>query len=164
MEQQQNPQQRHTSLGGLKRLGTVMGRRRSIVQTTSGHASPEKKYRPAFMPFRRTESTRSFHQVDNQPTSPNGLTPARSREGSSHYRPGSSATGRGSQSEPQIETVLNGATIPEETADQETPAAHTEPREERPMSPKVCIALQKFNAQRLTNNSNGLLRTLKDSL
>ncbi|EEP82361.1 conserved hypothetical protein [Uncinocarpus reesii 1704] len=133
-QQYPQPQPRNTPLGGLKRLGTVMGRRRSIVQPTSGHATPEKRFKSPFS-FRRTESSRSFHQVENQPTPPNGLSPVRSVDQSSHHRPGSSATGNASQTEPQIDTVLNGNAIPEEPDAQETPAAN-ESHEERPTSPK----------------------------
>ncbi|KAL2004122.1 hypothetical protein VTN02DRAFT_6586 [Thermoascus thermophilus] len=49
------PEPRHTPLGGLRRLGTVMNRRKSIVQNPSGVGltSPDKKHRAAFAPFRR---------------------------------------------------------------------------------------------------------------
>lgn len=51
------PEPRHTPLGGLKRLGTVMNRRKSIVQGSSaGFISPEKKHRAPFAPFRRGDS------------------------------------------------------------------------------------------------------------
>ncbi|WEW54939.1 Suppressor of Profilin deletion [Emydomyces testavorans] len=133
LEQQQHPQHRHAPLGGLKRLGTVMARRRSTVQTTSGHASPEKKFRSPFMSFRRTESARNFHHVEHQPSSPNGLAPTQSLDESSQHRPGSSATANHSQAEPRIESVLNGTTIPEETAPQEIPVAAAEPHDERPI-------------------------------
>ncbi|EAS32378.3 uncharacterized protein CIMG_03402 [Coccidioides immitis RS] len=146
-DQQPNPQQRHTPLGGLKRLGTVMGRRRSIVQPNSGYTSPEKKFRSPFMPFRRTESSRSFHQVENQPTPPNGLAPVRSRDGSSQHRPGSSATGSVTQPEPHIDTVLNGNTIPEESTSQDTPAPAVESHEDRPASPKISTDVEGFSAK-----------------
>ena len=74
------PEPRHTPLGGLKRLGTVMSRRKSIVQPPGGGlSSPEKKFRPPF--FRKGDSSRSFHQVDNDsPSAGYGLSPFTSRE------------------------------------------------------------------------------------
>ncbi|KKA19018.1 hypothetical protein T310_7029, partial [Rasamsonia emersonii CBS 393.64] len=55
------PEPRHTPLGGLRRLGTVMNRRKSIVQAPGG-AFPlsEKKNRSPF-PFRRSDSSREAH-------------------------------------------------------------------------------------------------------
>ncbi|KAL9619079.1 MAG: hypothetical protein Q9160_006255 [Pyrenula sp. 1 TL-2023] len=66
---------RQSTFGGLKRLGTVMGRRKSSPQNALAMASekPEKskKSRPSFAPFRREGSSRSFQEV----TSPSeGLT------------------------------------------------------------------------------------------
>ncbi|KAL1969485.1 hypothetical protein VTN77DRAFT_8923 [Rasamsonia byssochlamydoides] len=55
------PEPRHTPLGGLRRLGTVMNRRKSIVQAPGG-AFPlsDKKNRSPF-PFRRGDSSREAH-------------------------------------------------------------------------------------------------------
>ncbi|KAI1947109.1 Suppressor of Profilin deletion [Ophidiomyces ophidiicola] len=146
-EQPPNPQQRHTPLGGLKRLGTVMSRRRSIVQTNSGNASPERKFRSPFTPFRRAESSHSFHQVDNQPGTPNGLEPFPSRDGSSLHRPDSSATTNGSQVGPNIDSRLNGATIPEENIGEETSTTVIASHEGRPLSPKAPIDADGFSTK-----------------
>ncbi|GAD99835.1 Fes/CIP4 homology domain protein [Paecilomyces variotii No. 5] len=61
------PEPRHTPLGGLKRLGTVMNRRKSIVQSPSGSFSLEKKHRTPFVPFRK-DSSRDM-QIPESPTS-----------------------------------------------------------------------------------------------
>ncbi|KAE8153879.1 Muniscin C-terminal mu homology domain-containing protein [Aspergillus avenaceus] len=51
------PQPRHTPLGGLKRLGTVMNRRKSVVQPSGGAPFfSDKKHRSPFASFKRGES------------------------------------------------------------------------------------------------------------
>ncbi|BAE60680.1 unnamed protein product [Aspergillus oryzae RIB40] len=52
------PQPRHTTpLGGLKRLGTVMNRRKSIIQPSGGAAFfSDKKHRSPFASFKRGDS------------------------------------------------------------------------------------------------------------
>lgn len=62
------PEPRHTPLGGLKRLGTVMNRRKSIVQSPSGSFSLDKKHRTPFAPFRKGDSSRDM-QIPESPTS-----------------------------------------------------------------------------------------------
>ncbi|KMQ46214.1 hypothetical protein HL42_3113 [Trichophyton rubrum] len=59
---QQTPEPRHTAFGGLKRLGTVMGRRKSMIVPSTG--PPEKKFRSPFTTFRRTDPSRNFQQMD----------------------------------------------------------------------------------------------------
>ena len=49
------PEPRSTPLGGLRRLGTVMNRRKSIVQPGS---TPSEKKRTPFSPFKRVDSSR----------------------------------------------------------------------------------------------------------
>src|SRR5436190_9815365 len=65
-----------------------MSRRKSIVQPPGGGlSSPEKKFRPPF--FRKGDSSRSFHQVDNDsPNTGHGLSPLTSRGDS--WRPSTS--------------------------------------------------------------------------
>lgn len=63
-------------MGGIKRFGTVISRRKSTVPPQS---TPEKpKGKPSRFPFRRGDSSRSFQEVD----SPSGqaLTPVASHE------------------------------------------------------------------------------------
>ena len=71
---------RHGALSGIKRLGTVMGRRKSQAPPPST-ASPEKsKKSRGFAPFRREDSSNSFHQMDSPPAHPRELTPVTSRD------------------------------------------------------------------------------------
>ncbi|KAK2740181.1 hypothetical protein FQN57_006192 [Myotisia sp. PD_48] len=109
-----------SSFGGLKRLGTVMGRRKSIVNTPPpGSSSPERKFRSAFT-FRRAESSRSFQQMERHQEAPNGLARVTSnerqmvsRDGPPHSRPSSSAQGI-PRTEPIVESAetVNGAAVP----------------------------------------------------
>ena len=63
-----------SKLGGLKRLGTVMSRKKSMDPPPT----PEKKKdRRSMMPFRRGDSSRSFQDLEE---SGRDLTPAASRE------------------------------------------------------------------------------------
>ncbi|KAJ5167088.1 uncharacterized protein N7482_005869 [Penicillium canariense] len=61
---------RHTPLGGLRRLGTVMNRRKSVIGPTSGSfdRKAEKKHRSPFAPFKRSESAREM-QISESPPS-----------------------------------------------------------------------------------------------
>ncbi|KAH8698561.1 Muniscin C-terminal mu homology domain-containing protein [Talaromyces proteolyticus] len=62
------PEPRHTpKLGGLRRLGTVMNRRKSVVLGSGSSISgQEKKIRPAFT-FRRGDSSREAQQLPSTP-------------------------------------------------------------------------------------------------
>lgn len=54
------PVARHTPLGGLRRLGTVMNRRKSVIGPSPGsyERKPEKKHRSPFSAFKRSDSSR----------------------------------------------------------------------------------------------------------
>lgn len=107
--------QRHTPLGGLRRLGTVMGRRRSIVQS-SAPTSPDKDRKFRFGPFRK-DSSRTFQPMGQE----NGAGPDRPIGSSSSSRdiPTRSTIRNESLSEePQLEKP-NGAVIPEATPEEE---------------------------------------------
>ncbi|PGH06704.1 hypothetical protein AJ80_08121 [Polytolypa hystricis UAMH7299] len=123
------PEPRHTPLGGLKRLGTVMGRRKSIVQVPS--TPPERKYHSPFSSFRRTDSSRSFQQVENQSHPGNGLAPVTSREEDPSWRPGSSAQDvprNTSISDSQLRPKTpNGASAPEPSTASNSLASPIEP-------------------------------------
>ncbi|OAX84366.1 hypothetical protein ACJ72_01258 [Emergomyces africanus] len=112
----------HTRLGGLKRFGTVMGRRKSVVHhSTGGAGSPEKKFRSPFTAFRKSESTRNFQQVGDH------LAPTTSRDDPSLRRPASSPreTARSasiSASHHQPPVTPNSTVAPEESALLEAPA------------------------------------------
>lgn len=65
------PQPRHTPLGGLRRLGTVMNRRKSVVGQSPGSHDrrAEKKHRSPFTPFKRSESSREMQIPESPPAS-----------------------------------------------------------------------------------------------
>ncbi|EAL90691.1 conserved hypothetical protein [Aspergillus fumigatus A1163] len=61
------PEPRTTALGGLKRLGTVMGRRKSVVHTPGGGPLfGDKKHRSPFASFKRGDSREM--QIPESPT------------------------------------------------------------------------------------------------
>ena len=72
-----------SKLGGLKRLGTVMGRRKSALPPPPPSEKKKEKTR-SFAPFRRQESSKSFQDLDNTGAD---LSPAASRDdrGSSRH-------------------------------------------------------------------------------
>lgn len=117
----------HMRLGGLKRLGTVMGRRKSVVHHSTGSASsPERKFRSPFTAFRKPEATRNFHPVDMQPNAGDYLAPISSRDDPSLRRPASSPRGT-ARSESisashQRPATPNGAVSPDEKTEQEIPS------------------------------------------
>ncbi|KAJ5658712.1 uncharacterized protein N7484_002361 [Penicillium longicatenatum] len=63
------PQPRNTALGGLRRLGTVMGRRKSMV-IPSGSTFDRKaeKKRSPFAPFKRSDSSRDMQIPESPPS------------------------------------------------------------------------------------------------
>jgi hypothetical protein len=65
-------QPRHTPLGGLRRLGTVMNRRKSVVGPSAGtyDRKAEKKHRSPFAPFKRSESSRDMPIPESPPGTP----------------------------------------------------------------------------------------------
>lgn len=74
------PQKEKSRLGGLKRLGTVMGRRKSTVPPVPHSSNEEKRKTRSFAPFRRGDSNRSFQDLEQ--TGQN-LTPSSTQD----YRP-----------------------------------------------------------------------------
>jgi F-BAR domain only protein len=66
-----------SSFGGIKRIGTVMSRRKS---TAPPPPTPEKRKEKSRFTFRRGDSSRSFQEVDSPPTSVPGLTPVQSQD------------------------------------------------------------------------------------
>ncbi|KAJ5975662.1 hypothetical protein N7481_009369 [Penicillium waksmanii] len=65
---------RNTPLGGLRRLGTVMNRRKSVIGPSAGsyEKKSEKKYRSPFGPFKRSESARDMQIPESPPTTSSG--------------------------------------------------------------------------------------------
>ncbi|RLL93628.1 hypothetical protein CFD26_102134 [Aspergillus turcosus] len=94
------PEPRNTPLGGLKRLGTVMGRRKSVVHTPGGGPLfGDKKHRSPFASFRRGDSRDM--QIPESPTGPD--------------RPGTALTTQDSYGE--------AAPIPREIHEREVPGS-----------------------------------------
>ncbi|EXJ81919.1 hypothetical protein A1O1_07986 [Capronia coronata CBS 617.96] len=62
----ETPHKEKHRLGGLKRLGTVMGRRKSVVPPAppQSHSTEEKRRTRSFAPFRRGDSSRSFQDLE----------------------------------------------------------------------------------------------------
>ena len=56
------PERKHSGLGGLKRLGTVIGRRRQSSKTERA-PSPDKEKRSRLNPLRRGESSRDLQPI-----------------------------------------------------------------------------------------------------
>ncbi|KAK5796404.1 hypothetical protein VI817_005689 [Penicillium citrinum] len=63
------PQPRNTPMGGLRRLGTVMNRRKSVIVPSGGgnERKSEKKYRSPFGAFKRSESARDMQIPESPP-------------------------------------------------------------------------------------------------
>ncbi|KAA8651751.1 uncharacterized protein ATNIH1004_000647 [Aspergillus tanneri] len=57
-----------TPLGGLKRLGTVMNRRKSMIQPSGGPFSSEKKHRSPFASFMRGDSSHNTQILESPPS------------------------------------------------------------------------------------------------
>lgn len=58
-----------TPLGGLRRLGTVMGRRKSMVVSPSmGFDKKAEKKRSPFAPFKRSDSSREMQIPESPPS------------------------------------------------------------------------------------------------
>ncbi|CAP92332.1 Pc13g12630 [Penicillium rubens Wisconsin 54-1255] len=99
-------QPRHTPLGGLRRLGTVMNRRKSVVvpSATSFDRKSEKKRSP-FAAFKRADSSREMQIPESPPPTASD-------------RPGTSFTDQSSLRNPSVSQDRSGvdaaATMPEE--------------------------------------------------
>ena len=63
---------RQTPLGGLRRLGTVMNRRKSVVGPSAGtyDKKAEKKHFSPFAPFKRSDSSRDMQIPESPPGTP----------------------------------------------------------------------------------------------
>ncbi|EXJ69188.1 uncharacterized protein A1O5_07224 [Cladophialophora psammophila CBS 110553] len=118
------PHKEKSKLGGLKRLGTVMNRRKSTAPPVP---STEEKRRTRFVPFRRGDSSRSFQDLEE---SGQGLTPAATQD-----RPMSSVSQDRrhdlpirDMSEPPLPLPLtNGTTQPQSPLESQPTVAPTQP-------------------------------------
>lgn len=105
-------------LSGLKRLGTVMGRRKTAAVPPVPSEKKKEKTR-SFAPFRRQESSRSFHDLEN---TGQDLSPSVSRDDRTSSRHDSERPPRTQESrfsDPQEQPALNGVNT--RTNDSETP-------------------------------------------
>lgn len=91
------PVPRHTPLGGLRRLGTVMNRRKSVIPPTVGSfdRKAEKKHRSPFASFKRSDSSREMQIPESPPSTAD--------------RPGTSMTEESSLRNPSVSHNHNGA-------------------------------------------------------
>ncbi|KIW25286.1 uncharacterized protein PV07_08477 [Cladophialophora immunda] len=118
------PHKEKSKLGGLKRLGTVMNRRKSTVPPVP---PTEEKRRTRFVPFRRGDSSRSFQDLEE---SGQDLTPAATQD-----RPTSSVSQDRrhdlpirDMSEPPLPLPLtNGTTQPQSPLESQPSVAPTQP-------------------------------------
>ncbi|KAI9040857.1 uncharacterized protein KD926_007665 [Aspergillus affinis] len=123
------PEPRHnTPLGGLKRLGTVMNRRKSMVQPSGGPFFGEKKHRSPFASFMRGDSARDTQIPESPPSTADrpatALTtqesPRETRDAARTASEPSDRDGAGpgpSSPEPQSAPGTANGTAPEITAD-----------------------------------------------
>ncbi|KAJ5091481.1 hypothetical protein NUU61_006351 [Penicillium alfredii] len=113
-------QPRHTPLGGLRRLGTVMNRRKSVVGPSAGsfERKAEKKHRNPFAPFKRSDSARDMQIPESPPASTSD-------------RPGTSLTEEDSMRNPSVSQDRNApetvAPIPAAQIDSTPNGASPEP-------------------------------------
>ncbi|OOQ90790.1 Fes/CIP4 like proteiny domain protein [Penicillium brasilianum] len=108
------PVPRHTPLGGLRRLGTVMNRRKSVIGPTAGSfdRKAEKKHRSPFAPFKRSDSSREMQIPESPPSTAD--------------RPGTSLTEESSLRNPSVSHDHNATDSfsPAPIAEQEPSAAN----------------------------------------
>ncbi|KAL4895837.1 Muniscin C-terminal mu homology domain-containing protein [Aspergillus ambiguus] len=116
------PEPRHTPLGGLKRLGTVMNRRKSVVNPSG---LGEKKHRSPFASFKRGESREAPIPESSSGTDrPGTALTAQESHGESMRQPSESHEREG------LGTASNGVSQPAPvatngTASQEVPSTGT---------------------------------------
>lgn len=108
-------QPRHTPLGGLRRLGTVMNRRKSVVGPSAGtfDRKAEKKRSP-FAAFKRADSSRDMQIPESPPGTASGRPDTSSADHSSFRNPSisqdhSQLDAAAVISEPRAEATTNGA-------------------------------------------------------
>ncbi|CAG8287954.1 unnamed protein product [Penicillium salamii] len=109
-------QPRHTPLGGLRRLGTVMNRRKSVVGPSAGtfDRKAEKKRSP-FAAFKRADSSRDLQIPESPPGTASGRPDTSSADHSSLRNPSVSQDHPALDpaapiSETRTEAATNGAT------------------------------------------------------
>ena len=125
-------------LSGLKRLGTVMGRRKSAVPPPPPSSERKKEKTRSFAPFRRQESSRSFQDLES---TGQDLSPVTSRDDRTSSRHDSEAPPRTQESrvsETLSPPALNGVstrTSENDAALPQIPAS--QPQHQESLSPPM---------------------------
>lgn len=90
-------EQRRTPFGALKRIGTVMSRRRLTPKPSDSESSPEKRSRPNLNPLRRGTGSRNMQAIPSPEASVVNLNPSSPRRELTPPIPRSSTTRESSQ-------------------------------------------------------------------
>lgn len=90
-------EQRRGPFGALKRIGTVMSRRRQIPKPPDGALSPEKRSRPNLNPLRRGTGSRNMQAIPSPQASVVNLNPTSPRREPASPLPRASTTRETSQ-------------------------------------------------------------------
>lgn len=90
-------EQRRTPFGALKRIGTVMSRRRQTPKPSDSASSPEKRSRPNLNPLRRGTGSRNMQAIPSPEASVVNLNPSSSRRETASPLPRASTTRETSQ-------------------------------------------------------------------
>ena len=93
-------EQRRTPFGALKRIGTVMSRRRLTPKPSDSASSPEKRSRPNLNPLRRGTGSRNMQAIPSPEASVVNLNPSSPRREPASPLPRASTTGETSQAPP----------------------------------------------------------------
>lgn len=90
-------EQRRTPFGALKRIGTVMSRRRLTPKPSDSASSPEKRSRPNLNPLRRGTGSRNMQAIPSPEASVVNLNPSSPRREPASPLPRASTTRETSQ-------------------------------------------------------------------
>lgn len=108
-------EQRRTPFGALKRIGTVMGRRRQNPKPSDGAPSPEKRSRSNLNPLRRGTGSRNMQAIPSPEASVVNLNPSSPRREPASPLPRASTTRETSQAAQAIRKISdhrNGNDVP----------------------------------------------------
>lgn len=99
-------EQRRTPFGALKRIGTVMSRRRLTPKPSDSAPSPEKRSRPNLNPLRRGTGSRNMQAIPSPEASVLNLNPSSPRREPTSPLPRASTT-RETPQAPQSPTAIS---------------------------------------------------------
>lgn len=103
-------EQRRSPLGALKRIGTVMSRRRQTPKPSDNAPSPEKRSRPNLNPLKRGTGSRNMQAIPSPEASVVNLNPSSPRREPASPLPRASTTRESSQTPqapPAISKILD---------------------------------------------------------